>query len=131
MKKLSIILSTCIVFFILFSGCKGKKLAAQYGNLPVDEEITAYVGDTLIIDLTSNPSTGFKWEISYNSEDRIVEFLEKTFEADTSGRIGAAGKDFWKFCINKKGDSKIVFEYKRGDGEVNKTVTYNVHCVEN
>jgi predicted secreted protein len=128
MKNLSIILINLSILIILFSACEGKKLAAQYGSLPVDKEITATVGDTIIIDLIANASTGYKWEISYNSEEKTTLFIDKTHEADTSGRIGAAGKDFYKFLANKDGDSKVVFEYKKGD-EVSKTMTYNIHCI--
>lgn len=109
------------------SACKNKELAAKYGSTPIDEELTASIGDTVTIELGANPSTGYKWEISYNSNEKAVVFIEKIADMDTSGKIGAGGKMYWKFLAKKEGEAKIVMEYKRGD-EINKTETFNIKC---
>jgi len=135
MKKISLTLISLFVIIIAVSSCKSKELTAKYGSLPPNEEIQAFVGDTVVIEMTTNASTGYKWDIVYYSNEKVVSFIEDvTIEPEkTEGSemmVGTSSKIAYKFCAEKEGSTSIVFEYKRANGEVGRQAVYNVTCTK-
>ncbi len=78
------------------------------------EEVKIAVGDLLIVTLASNPTTGFKWELTEVTDQTVLELVEQKFEAPGAGApVGAGGEEVWTFKALDKGKSTISMEYRR------------------
>ena len=78
-----------------------------------DRIVEVMVGEDFIIALDSNPTTGYIWEAKFNSN-----FIKHDKEIDrkfysASERIGAGGKEEFKFQPLKSGKTEIIMLYKR------------------
>ena len=85
------------------------------GNNHVTMEAEVTVGDTLVVTLFSNPTTGFQWsESAQISDQTILKQAEHKFEEpQAKGIVGAGGKEVWTFTALKKGTTEITMEYSR------------------
>ena len=76
-------------------------------------EFQVSVGDTITIELCSNPTTGFEWK--YETVGKIV--LEETdyeyIAPESDGTVGAAGKEVWTFEAIEEGTTELRMEYSR------------------
>jgi inhibitor of cysteine peptidase len=84
------------------------------------QEVKIAPGGSLQVALNSNPTTGFKWELSQNSDPAVLEKVSNIFETPQVKRpagepplVGAGGKEFWSFKALKKGKSVLSMEYSR------------------
>jgi predicted secreted protein len=94
-------------------------------TLSVDEsfngkEVIIAPEGSLQVALNSNPTTGFKWELTQNSDTTVLEKLSNIFETPMVKRkegepplVGAGGKEFWNFKALKKGKSTLSMEYSQ------------------
>ncbi len=72
------------------------------------------------MELASNPTTGFKWELTGISDPAVLEKVSDIFQAPTAKQaegeppmVGAGGKEFWHFKALKAGKSVIEMGYSR------------------
>jgi inhibitor of cysteine peptidase len=74
-----------------------------------------HVGDTIILTLGSNPTTGFTWPdiVKISNEEILKQTDHKFIRLRQLQNIGASGKDIWTFKANKKGTTKISLDYSR------------------
>lgn len=84
------------------------------------KEVKVAVGGTLTVELDSNPSTGFKWELMSISDPGVVEKTGEKFEAAMIKRaegsppiVGAPGRELWTFKALKKGKSGVSMQYSQ------------------
>jgi predicted secreted protein len=75
--------------------------------------IESKVGDTFIIPLEANHTTGYSWRLAQPPDPAILKQLSEKYEEDNSGRIGAGGVETWTFQAMAKGTTTLVFEYVR------------------
>ncbi len=130
MKKGLGILVIIGIIAVMLTSCKTKKYAAKYREVPVDEEITVKLGDTLKIELVSNITTGYTWEDVYYSNRKIVKFVEKKYTGPTNPKMmGASGKDIFTFVAGKEGQTNLTFEYKKAE-TVDKYKNYKITCTK-
>lgn len=75
----------------------------------------ARVGDTIIVALCSNPSTGFQWsEVAQISDPTVLEQLEHKFVGpEAQEAVGVAGSEIWTFTALNKGTTTVSMEYSR------------------
>jgi inhibitor of cysteine peptidase len=77
------------------------------------------IGDTFLIELDSNPSTGYRWTIANRKEIQKCLQLKKeqAFPASQSqaaqNSVGASGKQQWQFLAKCSANIQIRFEYRR------------------
>lgn len=64
-----------------------------------------------ILSLESNPTTGYRWEATFNSA--FLELKRKDFEASDSVSIGKGGIEKFTFLPIKTGETEIIMIYKR------------------
>ena len=78
-------------------------------------EVKVNTGDSVIVTLCSNPTTGFQWsESAQISDQTILQQTGHRFEGpEAENIIGGAGKEIWTFKALKKGTSTISMEYSR------------------
>ena len=85
------------------------------------QRIYSTVGQKHVIQIVSNPSTGYRWEMKYEEPvkncldgvNRNMVYDEKESFSDGVRKVGAPGKQEWQFQTNCTGLYRITFEYRR------------------
>ena len=75
------------------------------------------VGDTFIIKLKENPSTGFSWHYVVEPETAINLDSDEYAEDASGNLVGAPGQHEFVFKAVESGTARVTFEYYR-DWEV-------------
>ncbi len=86
------------------------------------------MGDTLVVTLAGNPSTGYTWEVMPADQAVVSLQGEPEFKAE-SDLLGAAGKISLKFKAVAEGQQALTLAYRRPvekDVAPEKTVTFTV-----
>ena len=65
-----------------------------------------------ILELESNPTTGYMWELTSLGKENKVQVEELPYKPNT-GLIGSAGTQSWKITPNGNGLTRAIFEYKQ------------------
>lgn len=75
--------------------------------------ISVAVNEEFVIELDSNPSTGYSWQ--ENHDQSYITLVDKTFEQDpgSKGMPGAGGTEHFRFKALKAGETKITMGYSR------------------
>ena len=126
MKKNVLLIGLSIFFaFIFMNSCKVDK---EIASAKINETITVKVSEVATIELASNPSTGYKWEIYKNNNKKVAKYKDNKYTSNgDEGMIGSGGKETWTFETLKKGEATIMFEYKRAnDKESGRKITYKI-----
>ncbi|MFC1951983.1 protease inhibitor I42 family protein, partial [Chloroflexota bacterium] len=101
-----------------------EKLCDEFqNNKNISNTIEINAGDTLVVVLCSNPTTGFKWSKDAQISDttllkqEVHEFSGP--ESEPPPPPGTPGLESWRFQTLKPGTSTIYVEYSRpwSDGE--------------
>ena len=78
------------------------------------ETITLKKGQTHIIELPSNPTTGFSWYLKDKLPVKSIVGIQKTgYEPEKTGLVGSGGTQFWNIRARRQGTIHVTFEYKR------------------
>lgn len=104
---------TILLCGILFTGCNSKHENSNYTG-DVSGSVTLKVGDTFIIRLESNPTTGYSWALAKPESD-IVEQVSKVYEPSNTSEniVGSGGTEVWTFKAKAKGQIILTFQYIR------------------
>jgi predicted secreted protein len=76
-----------------------------------DDEKLVKVNKEFKIPLDSNPSTGYKWEASFDKA--FLKLKADHFKRPAKAPIGAGGTQTFVFLPIKKGETELRFVYKR------------------
>ncbi len=71
------------------------------------------VGDTLVVTLASNASTGFSWQLVQISDPSVLQQVGQQFNQPPTPVPGAPGTEVWTFKALKTGTSAILMEYSQ------------------
>lgn len=80
------------------------------------------VGDIFLVEMASNPSTGYRWAMTNRRDGlKCIQLKkEQAFPASStagsnspSNIVGAPGKQQWQFIAKCAGDVQVRFEYRR------------------
>jgi len=110
-SKLFILGSVLILSALIFSGCgptKEIKLDASANGRQIDLQ----KGQTLVITLESNPTTGFRWEVVELEESILRQMGEPEFQSE-SDLPGAGGTETWRFKATNAGQTALQLVYRR------------------
>jgi inhibitor of cysteine peptidase len=123
MKKVLVLVAVVVLTLGLVAGCAGVKTYKDVGD-----NIDIGVGDEFIIALSSNPTTGYSWQASY--DETMLELVggESTYEADETDEevVGSGGTEFFRFKALKAGEVDITMTYAQQweGGEVGDTKVF-------
>jgi inhibitor of cysteine peptidase len=95
---------------LLSAGCTGSAVKEYTSpNQPI--EVTA--GEQFMIYLESNPTTGYKWEASFDTA--FLKLVKSEYKQNESkpGMVGVGGIEQFLFQGLKAGDTQIKLTYKR------------------
>jgi len=77
------------------------------------KSITLHTGDELVVQLKSNPSTGYEWGV----EDKSTALLKLTGQSrvapPNNGMVGSPGQQIFHFATVKKGAGTLRLHYVR------------------
>ena len=90
--------------------------------------ITVQTGETFDLVLTSNPSTGYRWQLVEELDPDIVELVDQIYIAQDSTAIGSGGVDVWTMRALNSGDVTIMLGYypPDNDNEPAETVIFSI-----
>lgn len=91
------------------------------------QPISVNAGETIMIVVESNPSTGYHWEVVGDMNG--VEFISREYTASEPVLTGSGGVDVWMFNALSAGETQITLgSYPPGvdGGEPERSVTFNV-----
>ncbi|MHB8896815.1 MAG: protease inhibitor I42 family protein [Candidatus Geothermincolia bacterium] len=92
------------------------------------KNITAKVGETFIIELKSNATTGYQWTITGPLSPAVVKVSNVYVPATTAtNTVGSGGVEKWTFKGASTGDALIQMEYLQAGSNTNGgTAVFNV-----
>ena len=94
------------------------------------KQIELSPGDSLVVTLDSNPSTGFAWSISGITDEGVIDDVNNEFKGADTGMMGAGGQEVWTFEAGDKGTSTIEMQYSRPwETGIEPAATFNVTVV--
>lgn len=118
---------------MLFAGCAVRsedetskiKLynpSGEHASLP--SEITVKNGETFMVKLKSNPTTGYTWEIAI-ADESVLRFDDETFVVDDPDATGSGGMGTYTFTALKKGQTTLTLDHGQQweGGNKDKTIT--------
>ena len=78
--------------------------------------ISLHVGDTLMIALAGNATTGYAWEQIDSEGETILSFLaglDYQPESAPAGTVGSGGTFFFRYSAESTGQTNFTFTYRR------------------
>jgi inhibitor of cysteine peptidase len=93
-------------------------LSGSGNNVNVDssysgKQVELSAGQTLVVTLPSNATTGFSWSLADNSDSSVLSETGNQYIAPQTTLMGAGGNEEWTFQALKKGTSVISMAYSR------------------
>ena len=112
--KLGLLLIAVIVGVTVASAGGGDvtNVDASYAG----QEVEVAVGESLVLALESNQTTGFQWALVENSDQTALQHAGHKYvpyENTDPPLPGVGGKELWTFKALKKGTSTISMEYSQ------------------
>ncbi len=87
-------------------------------------------GDTLVVRLASNPSTGYTWRV-VSTNDALLPSAGDPVFAESAEMPGAGGVDTFRFLAKAAGEATVqIGEFAPGADEAERTLDYNVTIVD-
>jgi inhibitor of cysteine peptidase len=119
MLRLITLLIGCAIVILPGPGCGTEEKAATTPAEPqtlnendAGRTITVSPGDTFVIVLTGNPTTGFDWELGAGDAAIIKQAGPSEFKPD-SDALGAGGKVTMNFVALAPGKTVLRLDYRR------------------
>lgn len=100
-----------IPVLILAAGCSPAHLKLSKSDN--GRHVTLHPGDQLVIELESNPSTGYTWEVVQVDPSLLAQQGKSSFQAASTGLVGAPGIQTLTFKALKAGSATLTLGYLR------------------
>jgi inhibitor of cysteine peptidase len=112
----------------------GRQTAPAVGDVQAirDGRTLLRVGQTLLITLPSNATTGYSWTLSGGRIDVLAPgspFGEEITDPHAAGMVGVGGVTSWRFLAAQPGTATLTFRYGRAwepDARPAETATYAI-----
>ena len=95
------------------AACTGGSNNLNVDNSYSGKQVELSVGQSLVVTLESNASTGYSWSLAQNSDETVLNKTGNEYVAPQTTLVGAGGKEEWTFKALKKGTSTISMGYGR------------------
>jgi inhibitor of cysteine peptidase len=107
------IIGSLLLILVSLSACGPNQIKVdenQSGN-----NVQLKVGETLLVTLDSNPTTGYSWELSQSDESVLEQKGEAEYKQapGSQGLIGAGGKETFRFEAVGAGQTTLELIYHR------------------
>jgi predicted secreted protein len=111
-RRSSLALALLIIVFFLIACGKQNVLAVQLTQADSGATVKLHPGDILEIVLSSNPTTGYTWEVQPGSEAVLRLSGEPEFRPD-SNLLGSGGRMTFRFDAVAVGEAPLVLLCRR------------------
>ena len=103
----------CVIALLLASTRLAYGL--NVGEADAGRNLMLRCGEILVVELPSNPTTGYSWRMLPFQQGLLVQRGEASYESNPSskGLVGAGGRETWKFRAVGNGSLKLTFSYAR------------------
>lgn len=109
MKNITIISAGLLILASALSSCSSRSI--EIGLEDNGSSHTIRKGQTLVVSLESNPTTGYSWQPVFDAQ-----FLEQIGEAEfdpESDLVGAGGMETFRFKALQPGTTTLTLNYLR------------------
>ena len=92
------------------------------------QSIIVKAGQTFDIVLSSNPTTGYRWNLIGELDANVVQLVGQDYISQQPVLVGSGGVDVWTFrAINPEHTTIVLGYYPPGnETEPDKTVTFSI-----
>jgi predicted secreted protein len=91
----------------------GHVISAGSGPVETNQKVNVAIGEEFKIELVSNPSTGYEWNVTQIADERIANMTSSEYVPPDSDLLGASGKQVFTFEALENGTTTITLEYAR------------------
>lgn len=109
MRLLSILV-TVLAFAVVGSGNAETPAIITEANSGL--RVPLRIGQEVVLNLKSNPSTGYRW-VQTDTEQPALVMLDKPAYMPSISLPGASGVESWKFRAVRRGAQTLKLEYRR------------------
>ena len=107
-----------MVPLLMFAALVGSNISVSAAEVIATEvangkTIAVGKGDSLIISLESNPSTGYVWQVGKNDNAILKLVGQPAFRPSTDRMLGASGRQLFKFEAISTGSNALELGYVR------------------
>ena len=91
-------------------------------------------GQILVVTLESNPSTGYKWELTEQDKSILLQLGEVEFKSSDTGdppTVGAGGWEVFRFRAVNAGQMPLLFFYHRSWEDAEPLSTFSIQVTVN
>jgi len=74
--------------------------------------VPAQVGDTIVVELAENPTTGFRWTVTA-IDTRALQAAGDEFRRDPRAGVGGGGLRVFRFTARKRGTTSLELKLAR------------------
>jgi len=118
-----------VASFAAGAACSGSSDVVNVDSSYSGKQVELSVGQSLVVTLASNATTGYSWALVQNSDDSVLSKTGNEYVAPQTTLIGAGGKEEWTFKALKKGTSTISMGYSRPWESTPPVETFNLTVV--
>jgi len=109
------IMKKCILVFLLLAlsmttGCSSREM--ELGADDNGRAVELAMGQVLTVTLESNPTTGYRWEITELDEQVLASMGEAEYQPG-SNLVGASGMEILRFKAVNEGHTSLDLAYRR------------------
>lgn len=102
------------VIVLTATGCAVQGKETAIGAEANDTEVTVKVGDVLAINLASNPSTGYSWQLLDVDAKVLTRYGDPEFlQEGVPGMVGQGGAEILRFEALSVGSTTLSLGYQR------------------
>jgi inhibitor of cysteine peptidase len=83
------------------------------GIVEAQDKLITKIGREFSVQLESNPTTGYKWEITEPIDKKLLLFVKSEYTLQKPQLTGSGGIETWVFKALKRGHTTIKFSYAR------------------
>jgi inhibitor of cysteine peptidase len=111
-KKATFISLLLLITLLILSGCMftGKTLKESDN----DQSLNLKVNEVVKVKLESNITTGFRWNLSNETDTNIVSLVSSDYKENSADKkLGAGGYETFTFKAKSKGNTTIILTYNK------------------
>ena len=116
MKHFRTILISAVLLLTLLSACGGGGgNEVVVGDADQGTAVELEVGQVLVVELVSNPTTGYSWQVLGIDEAVLAQQGEPVYVQDpqSEGLVGAGGTETFRFEAQQAGQTSLSLGYLR------------------
>ena len=134
MRLMKFIICVTIAVSLSLAACSPSVSWVLVDKSDSGDAVKLNVNSELIIDLESNATTGFQWEVVEVPDQSILEKVNNEYsEPEDGAPVGAGGIERWTFKALNEGTTRLYMEYSQpwqGGTKAAETFTLIILVVE-